>query len=284
MPYRRLMIKRLKFLDDEEWFRTVAGWILGYALPDGKLKKIGEEHFLFTNTKAIRMDNFRETSASVVNVEGQRDARDFIFKRHLYYWAMAYISPFEAGQQYDELKPAVSIVIYEDKGSAGVIEIANLSGSLAQASKGEEQLLTMIAVNAAKWRESPNEELKAYLAILYNGVYNDENKHKFAGVNTNSNSFERLNSSVRIASAKVKYEESQEEGNSEMEAFMREFFTEEQERTARRNGKIEGRIEMAKISKLYVKQKKSPNDISKEVGLSVEKVKQALAELGYDFE
>ena len=69
-------------------------------------------------------------------------------------------------------------------------------------------------------------------------------------------------------------------GNSEMEAYMREFFTEEQERAAIRNGQIE----MAKINKLYVKEKKSPLDISKETGISVEKVKQALAELGYDFE
>ena len=68
-----------------------------------------------------------------------------------------------------------------------------------------------------------------------------------------------------------------------MEAYMREFFTEEQERAAIKNGKIEGRLEMAKINKLYVK-KKSPNDISKEVGLSVDEVKQALEELGYDFE
>ena len=69
-------------------------------------------------------------------------------------------------------------------------------------------------------------------------------------------------------------------GDFEMEAFMREFFTEEQERAAIRNGKTQ----MAKINKMYMKEKKSLIEISKEVELSVEKVKQALAELGYDFE
>ena len=91
-----------KFLDNEEWFRAVAEWILEELLPDGELKRIGEEYFLFTNTKAIRMDNFRETSEGVVNMEGQIDAKKFIFKRHLYYWAMAYISPFQAGQPYEK--------------------------------------------------------------------------------------------------------------------------------------------------------------------------------------
>ena len=48
--------------------------------------------------------------------------------------------------------------------------------------------------------------------------------------------------------------------------------------------KRDGKMEMARINKLYTKEKKSPDEISEEVGISVEEVKQALIDLGYDLE
>ena len=214
------------FMNSEEWFKAVAGWILDDPLPDGELKKIDGELFLFVNTKYIRMDNFRESEAGVVNMEGQRNKYEFIFKRHLYYWALAYISPFQAGQKYEELKPAISIVIYEDNGDAAVIEKAYIAGPLAKSS-GVEAQLTMIAVNAAKWQEAPSKELKEYLAILHNGVYNKETSNKFTGIDTNSPSFKKLNDSIRIASAQVLYTDAEERGDSVMVNFMNDFLTEE---------------------------------------------------------
>ena len=46
----------------------------------------------------------------------------------------------------------------------------------------------------------------------------------------------------------------------------------------------DGEVEMAKINKLYIKGKKTPNEIAKELNISVEKVKAALIELGYDLD
>jgi transcription initiation factor IIE alpha subunit len=48
--------------------------------------------------------------------------------------------------------------------------------------------------------------------------------------------------------------------------------------------KRDGRMEMAEINKLYIKEKKSPEEISKKMGISVKEVKQALIELGYDLD
>jgi len=41
---------------------------------------------------------------------------------------------------------------------------------------------------------------------------------------------------------------------------------------------------MAKINKLYIKRKKTPDEIAKELNISVEKIKAALIELGYDID
>ena len=46
----------------------------------------------------------------------------------------------------------------------------------------------------------------------------------------------------------------------------------------------EGKKEAAQINKLYIKEKKTPEEIAEELNMSVEKVKAVLIELGYDFE
>jgi len=55
-------------------------------------------------------------------------------------------------------------------------------------------------------------------------------------------------------------------------------------RSCQKKYKEEGKKEIAQISKLFVKEKKSPAEIAKEVDISEEMVKDILIELGYDLD
>ena len=48
--------------------------------------------------------------------------------------------------------------------------------------------------------------------------------------------------------------------------------------------KRDGKMEMAKINKLYIKEKKTLDEIAKEMGMPVKEVKQALIDLGHDLD
>ena len=252
-----------KFLEDEKNFRMIAELVLGEELPSGEIQDIQGERVLVVNGKTIRMDNFRKTPAGVVNMEAQRAAQAFPFKRHLFYWAVAYTSPLKKGQSYEQLMPAISIVLYEDKGDAGVIEEAGLSGSLLRPGDGQ---LKMVAVNAVKWRETKNEKLRQYLAILSNGVYNSKTAEKFYGVDTQSVFFKNLNNTVRVAASALKYAEYSEKGDSEMSEAIRVLSVEDFE-LARRDGVKEGSEDVA--LKLLAKGYPEP-DILEVTGLAQE--------------
>ena len=64
-------------------------------------------------------------------------------------------------------------------------------------------------------------------------------------------------------------------GNSEMEAYMREFFTEEQERTAIRNGTIKERIRLILSAQ---KKGKSNKDIADFLDIPEEEVEKTIKE------
>jgi len=150
------------------------------------------------------MDSFRNTPLGVVNLEAQRDAKKFIFKRHLYYWSAAYMSSLRKGQEYEMLRPAISVVFYGSKPDAAWKEEASLSGSLVL---GEGQLLNLIAINTAKWKEAPNVIVQQYLSLLHNGTLNKKNSSKFTDVDTSSTSFIDMDRRIRLASVEIKYED-----------------------------------------------------------------------------
>ena len=226
-----------KFLEDEENFRLLAELILEEEMPCGEILVVEGERVLSVNGKRIRMDNFRTTPSGSVNMEAQRDARDFTFKRHLFYWAIAYSSPLRKGQRYEVLQPAASIVLYEDKGDACIIEEAALSGQLVQPGGN---LLRMVAVNCAKWKDASNDRLRQCLAVMHNGVYSDKTADLFEGIDTDSDFFKSLNSGIRIAASEIKYIEYREKGDNEMVEGITKYWSKEREEKAFSEGMARG--------------------------------------------
>jgi len=66
--------------------------------------------------------------------------------------------------------------------------------------------------------------------------------------------------------------------------FAGEVYLEQGRKQGRKEGEEKGRTAMAKINKLYIKEKKMIEEIAKELKITPEEVRKALIELGYDFE
>jgi len=253
-----------KLLENPESFRLLAEAILGSPLPEGEISDIPGEYVAFSGGKTIRMDSFRNTPLGVINLEVQRDAKKFIFKRHLYYWAAAYMSSLRKGQEYEMLRPAISIVFYESKPDAAWKEEASLSGSLVL---GEGQLLNLIAINTAKWQDAPNVIVQQYLSLLHNGTLNKKNRSKFTGVDTSSTSFIDMDRRIRLASVEIKYDESVRKGDKTMAAELYKYLTAEE--VAKTEAKTETKT--INVIKLFM-QMKSSEEIAKALNIPLEKV------------
>ena len=255
-----------KLLENRESFRLLAEAILDTPIPEGEISNIPGEYVAFSGGKTIRMDSFRNTLLGVVNLEAQRDAKKFIFKRHLYYWSAAYMSSLRKGQEYEMLRPAISIVFYESKPNAAWKEEASLSGSLVSE---EEQLLNMIAINTAKWQDAPNERVRQYLSLLHNGILSERNRSKFANVDTSSAMFSDMDRRIRLASAEIKYEESVMKGDKAMAAELYKYLTTEEAAEAEAKGKAK----TVKVIKLFM-QMKSSEEIARALNIPIEEVNE----------
>jgi hypothetical protein len=264
-----------KFLENEDNFRTVAEMFINEPLSDGVMHRIKEELFLMVNGKTIRMDNVRKTDAEIVNIDGQQNRFFFPFKRQLFYWAITYISTLQEGEKYNLLLPAISIVIYENRGqNIDLIETAQLEGTLLH-SKDDKNQLQLIAVNTVKWREAENEKLKQYLSILHNGVLSEKTKDKFEGVDIASPFFIKLNREILMASAEIKYEEIGK-GGGIMAKRIYKFLTEEQEKAAMEKGMERG-MERGMEEGIKKGMEEAIKTIAKETGLSLEKLQEMVS-------
>ncbi|MCL2201552.1 MAG: hypothetical protein FWB75_06265 [Oscillospiraceae bacterium] len=243
-----------KFLESEENFRLVAEMVLGIVLPPGEIKMADGVPFLSVSGKKIRIDAFRKTSGGSRDLEAQRITQGFSSKRHLLYGCMAYSTPLKQSRSHSELQPTISIVIYEDNSYTDVIEEASLEGSLLHPS---EELLKLVAVNAAQWRSITSRKLREYLAILSNGVYSGKTADKFLGINTESESFLQLNSLVREAAIEFCFVKANREGDIKMGEVIRSLWTKEMDEAAMKRGIEEGKelgVELgAEIAKLLFK-------------------------------
>ena len=208
-----------KFLECNETFREAAETMLERKIPDGQIISIQGEHVLFKNGRTIRLDNLRLTSIGMVNMEAQKKASKFPLKRHLYYWAASYMSVLQKGQDYGELQPAISIVVYDGKQGAKWRKEAKLAGSLVE---DEDSLLTLVAINTAEWKNVPNTKAKELLALLRNGIYVDQKALKFEGIDVNSAFFNRMGRKLRLASIDVRCAEIEQKGDMTMTATLRE--------------------------------------------------------------
>ena len=222
-------------LSDNEQFKVLSEALLEQKLDEDKIISINGEIVFSVKGRLLRFDALHDTDIGYVNTEGQMDAADFPIKRHIFHGAFVYVNGIQKSESWDKLKPAISIVIYKDKGDDGVIETATLHGSLIKSDDIKNQLQLM-AVNSKKWRDIESEELRAYLSTLHNGIMTSENKDSFTGVDTDTDAFINFQRSVRLACAQTKQQEYQEKGDDLMATQYATFLTEEERIAAKEEG------------------------------------------------
>ena len=226
-------------LSDNEEFKALSEALLNKKLDEDKIVSINGEIVFSVKGRLMRFDILRDTDMGFINIEGQMNATDFPFKRHVFHGAFAYANGIQKSESWDKLKPAISIVIYKDKGDSAVVETATLLGSLIKSDDDKNQLQLM-AVNSKKWRDVESEELRIYLSTLYNGIMTDTNKINFAGVNTDTRIFEKFQRSVKLACALTKQQEYKEKGDDSMAAQYATFLSEEERLAAMEEGEKSG--------------------------------------------
>ena len=230
------------FISDDEQFKALAESFSGETLDGEKIIHMNGEIVLTANGRLIRTDVLRGTDTTVFNIEGQIKTEDFPLNRHIFYTAVIYASGIQKGDSWEKLKPVISIVIYKDKGEAGLIEKGALSGDLFK-TDDERKQLTLIAVNTAKWKDAPTEEMRAYLATLHNGIMTEDNKADFADVDTTSSAFAKIQQAVKIACAHTKKQEYKEKGDDSMSAVLDQYISKEAKEAAKNEGREEGKEE-----------------------------------------
>ena len=97
--------------------------------------------------------------------------------------------------------------------------------------------LTLIAVNTAKWKTAPTEELRAYLSTLHHGIMTEDNKSDFASVDINSNAFTKIQRAVRMACAHTKKQEYDDRGDDSMSAVYATYLSKEEREAAKNEGR-----------------------------------------------
>ena len=227
------------YVSDDEEFKFLAEALSGESLDGEKIIHMNGEIVLTANRRLIRTDALRSTISAFFNIEGQIKTEDFPLARHIFYTAVIYANGIQKGDGWDQLKPVISIVIYKDKGEAALFEKAALDGSLMK-TEADRKHLSLIAVNTAKWKTAPTEELRAYLSTLHHGIMTDDNKSDFENVDTNSNAFIKIQRAVKIACARTKKREYDEKGDDSMSALYETYLSEEEREAAETRGEARG--------------------------------------------
>ena len=222
-------------VSDDEQFKTLAESFSSEVLDDEKIIHMNGEIVLTVNGRLIRVDSLRNTTTAYINMDGQIIAEKFPFKRHVFYSALIYANGIQKGDDWEKLKPVISIVVYKDKGEAALFEKATLSGSLVK-TDDDGKLLTLIAVNTAKWKTAPTEELRAYLSTLHHGIMTEDNKADFANVDVTGDAFAKIQRAVKIACAHTKKQEYENEGDDSMTAVLGQYITKEEKEAAEARG------------------------------------------------
>jgi len=196
----------------------------------------------------------------------------FPIKRHIFYTAAIYASGIQKGDEWDNLKPVFSIVLYKNKGDAKLFERAALTGDLIKTSDDSKQL-SMIAINTAKWKDAESKDLRAYLATFHHGIMTEENKSDFAGVDVESTVFTGIQRAVRMACAHTKKQDYEEKGDDSMAALYATYLTDEERIAAEVRGEAKGRSATREIYRLIMKNVPM-SEIADRYQLSTEEVKE----------
>ena len=202
---------------------------------------INGEIVLSVQGKKIITDSLFSTNLGTVNVEGQGIARDFTFKRHLYYWAALYSSQLGKGVDYEELVPVTSIVLYKDNGEAEVEEITTLKRFPTKLEWQYDDQLKLIAINTAKWENSSDDKMKYLLKLLHEGLASED---------IDNPDYMRYKNLMRRACAVTMKTNCEED--SEMKNLLNGYISDEEKakseekgrQEGREEGKIEGKIEV----------------------------------------
>jgi len=234
---------------DDEQFKVLAESFSGETLDGEKIIHMNGEIVLTANGRLIRTDVLRDTDVALFNLEGQIKTADFPLKRHIFYTAVIYASSLQKSDQWEKLKPVISIVIYKDKGDAALIEKGTFSGDLFKTDDDCKQQ-TLIAVNTAKWKDAPTDELRAYLATLHHGIMTEDNKDEFTIVDVTNETFVKIQQAVKIACAHTKRQEYDDRGDDSMSAVLDQYISKEAKDAAKEEGLEEGLDIAQKIIRL----------------------------------
>jgi hypothetical protein len=253
---------------DDEQFMILAESFSGENLDGENIINMNGEIVLTINGKLIRVDILRDTDAAFVNLDAQIKTSDFPFKRHVFYTAAIYAHGIQKSDSWGNLKPAISIVIYKDKGESALFQKASLAGTLVETEDDGKQLL-MISVNTAKWKDAPTEEMKAYLATLHNGIMTEANKADFADVDTASITFAKIQRAVKIACAHTKKQEYKKKGDDSMTAILDQYISKEAKEAAKKEG-----LSIAQKIIRMLKENIPTSEIAKECNVTTQEVEQ----------
>ena len=253
-------------LSDDTQFALLAEAFSGQKIDEDSIIDINGEIVMSVKGRAIRLDSLRDTNEGYLNMEGQIIATDFPFKRHVFHSAAIYVNGIQKGDSWHDLKPAISIVVYKDKGDAKLIRIATLTGDLIE-SEDDSKQLRLIAINTKRWHDAKSDELKIYLSTLHYGILTDENKDNFTDVDVEDIAFKSFQNAVRIACAKTKQQEYKEKGDDFMATQYATFITEEEKQAAEKRG-----MELAREIIRLLKENVPVNEIAKQCQVTTREV------------
>ena len=244
---------------DEEVAEELLQVIFNQTLRRDEKFIVNGEIVLSVQGKKIIADSLFSTSLGMVNVEGQGIARNFTFKRHLYYWAALYSSQLDKGLDYEKLVPVTSIVLYKDNGEAEIEEVTMLKRLPTKLEWQYDDQLKLIAINTAKWEDSCDDKMRYLLKLFHEGLASED---------IDNPDYMRYKNLMRRACA-VTMKTNCEEG-SEMKNLLNGYISEEE----KAESKIEGKIELL-LSMNYDKIR-----IANIVNLSVKEVEDIIERLG----
>ncbi|MCL2200096.1 MAG: hypothetical protein FWB80_14380 [Defluviitaleaceae bacterium] len=230
------------FISDDEQFTLLAEAFSGEALDGEKIIHMNGEIVLTANGRLIRTDALRGTATAFFNMEGQIETADFPLKRHIFYTAVIYANGIQKGDTWEKLKPVISIVIYKDKTETALIEKGTFYGDLFKTDNDRKQM-TLIAVNTAKWKDAPTEELRACLSTLHHGIMTESNKSDFADIDKDGAAFTKIQRAVRMACAQTIKQEYKKKGDDSMVLKYETYLTKEEREEAEIRGEARGKAE-----------------------------------------
>ena len=264
-------------LTDYEILASLVEILTGDKVSRDKIYHFNPNIVIKVKNKEVELDNIAGFDNTLYNIEGQNKASEFTYKRHLFYWATIFSHTLQKSDDYDDVKSVVSIVVYQDKGNKDLFQHGYVAGDIFTR-VGDKDLLSLISINAKQWRVAKNEKLRAFLSLVYNGIYSEQNKHMFDDVDIKSEFFKQLCSAMIISCSQVKYEEVYRKGDEKMATLYKSFITEEERLKAEAKGREEGIIRGG-VKILYNKFNYTPEQISSTLNISIEEVEQIIKSL-----